>query len=147
MAIPCFIMIARCSLATLIKMKQYIKTDAAPQAVGPYSQAVCCGNLIYVSGQLPIDPQTDKLLTDAPIETQTRQVLKNIEAILIAAGSSMADVVKTTIFVHDMTDFVNINEIYATFFPVNQPARSCIEAASLPKGAALEIEVIAYKSK
>lgn len=121
-----------------------ISTDRAPAAIGPYSQAVEHGGMIYVSGQLPIDPATGEFAEGGTKEL-TRQSMNNISAILEAAGSSMNKVVKTTIFVQDLGEFGAINEAYAEFFGETAPARACVQAAALPKGAQLEIEAIAYK--
>ena len=121
-----------------------ISTDKAPAAIGPYSQAIEHGGMIYVSGQLPIDPATGKFAEGGTKEL-TRQSMNNISDILEAAGSGMNKVVKTTIFVQDLGEFGAINEAYAEFFGETAPARACVQAAALPKGAQLEIEAIAYK--
>ena len=121
-----------------------ISTDKAPAAIGPYSQAIEHGGMIYVSGQLPIDPATGKFAEGGTKEL-TRQSMNNISAILEAAGSGMNKVVKTTIFVQDLGEFGAINEAYAEFFGETAPARACVQAAALTKGAQLEIEAIAYK--
>ncbi len=121
-----------------------ISTDKAPAAIGPYSQAIEHGGMIYVSCQLPIDPSTGKFAEGGTKEL-TRQSMNNISAILEAAGSGMNKVVKTTIFVQDLGEFGAINEAYAEFFGETAPARACVQAAALPKGAQLEIEAIAYK--
>ena len=121
-----------------------ISTDKAPAAIGPYSQAIEHGGMIHVSGQLPIDPATGKFAEGGTKEL-TRQSMNNISAILEAAGSGMNKVVKTTIFVQDLGEFGAINEAYAEFFGETAPARACVQAAALPKGAQLEIEAIAYK--
>ena len=121
-----------------------ISTDKAPAAIGPYSQAIEHGGMIYVSGQLPIDPATGKFAEGGTKEL-TRQSMNNISAILEAAGSGMNKVVKTTIFVQDLGEFGAINEAYAEFFGETAPARACVQAAALAKGAQLEIEAIAYK--
>ena len=121
-----------------------ISTDKAPAAIGPYSQAIEHGGMIYVSGQLPIDPATGKFAEGGTKEL-TRQSMNNISAILEAAGSGMNKVVKTTIFVFVLGEFGAINEAYAEFFGETAPARACVQAAALPKGAQLEIEAIAYK--
>jgi len=122
-------------------MKQSISTTDAPAAIGPYSQAVAADKLVFVSGQLPIDPATGNMPAD--IQAQARQSLSNVQAILTAAGSSMTQVVKTTIFLAHMEDFAAVNQVYAEFFPQPCPARSCFAVAALPKGAGLEIEAIA----
>lgn len=124
-------------------MLQVIKSQNAPAAIGPYSQAIRIGNLIFTSGQLPMDPVSGELIAGT-IEEKTRRALENVKAVLEAAGSSMDAVVKTTVFVKSMDDFSRINAVYTTYFPTNPPARSCVEVARLPKDAQVEIEVIAY---
>lgn len=119
-----------------------ISTPHAPEAIGPYSQAVKTGNLIFTSGQLPLNPQSGELVTD--IERATKQSLDNVTAILESSGSSMDKVVKTVVFLRDMNDFAAMNAVYAAYFPSNPPARSTVQVASLPKDAILEIEAIAY---
>ncbi len=123
-------------------MKEIISTDNAPGAIGPYSQAIKTGNLVFVSGQIPIDPQTGEFVSHDVAE-QTEQVLKNLSAVLEAAGSSLNNVVKTTVFVSDMNDFAVMNEIYAKYFNDNKPARATVQAARLPRDAKVEIECIA----
>lgn len=123
-------------------MREAIATDRAPQAIGPYSQAVRAGNQIYCSGQIPIDPATG-LLIDGDISVQTRQVLTNLSRVLEAAGTSLDHVVKTTVFLADMGDFAAMNAVYATFFSSPAPARSTVQAARLPRDARVEIDVIA----
>jgi 2-iminobutanoate/2-iminopropanoate deaminase len=123
-------------------VRQAIATDRAPKAIGPYSQAVRAGSLLFCSGQIPLDPNTGALVED-DITAQTRQVLANVDAILKAAGASFDQVVKTTVFLADMKDFGAMNEVYATFFASPAPARSTVAAAGLPRGARIEIEVIA----
>lgn len=121
-------------------MKQ-IKTDKAPAAIGPYSQAIISGNTVYCSGQIPINPQTG----DIPegVAAQAHQVFKNIKNLLEAAGTSIDKVIKTSVFIKDMNDFAEINAIYAEYFTEPYPARSCVEVARLPKDVLLETEVIA----
>ncbi|MEJ5241841.1 MAG: RidA family protein [Anaerolineales bacterium] len=122
--------------------KKIIHTEKAPKAIGPYSQAVQIANLIFTAGQIGLDPQTGELVgTD--IESQTRQVLTNLKHILEAAGSSLSHVVKTTVFLQDMSEFPRMNAVYAEFFPENPPARSTVAVAALPKGARVEIEAVA----
>ncbi|WP_024613425.1 RidA family protein [Clostridium sp. Ade.TY] len=121
--------------------KKIIKTDKAPAAIGPYSQGVKIGNLVYTSGQIPINPETKELVTE--IKAATKQSLNNVKAILEEAGTSMDKVIKTTVFVKDLNDFSAVNEVYATFFEGEPPARSCVEVAKLPLDAKVEIEVIA----
>ena len=123
-------------------MKKVINTTQAPSAIGPYSQAIQVGNLVYTSGQIPIDPATGAFV-EGGIKEQTRQSLRNIKAILEEAGLTMANVVKTTVFMADMNDFADMNAVYAEFFTESFPARSAIAAKSLPKGALVEIEVVA----
>ena len=124
-------------------MRKCIKTDKAPAAIGPYSQGVQVGNLVYVSGQIPIDPATGAFVGD-DIVSQTKQVLTNVSEVLAAAGASMDKVVKTTVLLKNMSDFATVNEIYATFFTGEiLPARAAFEVAALPKGALVEIEAIA----
>jgi len=123
-------------------VKETISTENAPGAIGPYSQAVRAGNLVFCSGQIPLDPQTGEFVSD-DIAEQTRQVLKNLSAVLEAAGTSLNNVVKTTVFLSDMNDFVKMNEIYAEFFGENKPARATVQAARLPRDAKVEIECIA----
>ena len=120
-----------------------IQTENAPKAVGPYSQANVVGDFIYTSGQIPIDPITGEL-AEGGIEAQTEQIIKNLSAILTAAGSSLDKVIKTTCFLKDINDFAKFNEVYAKFF-TGKPARSCVEVSALPKGALAEIDVIANK--
>lgn len=125
-------------------MKKTIATDKAPGAIGPYSQGICAGQLIFSSGQLPMDMATGALET-ADIRKATTFCLQNIGAILEARGASMADVVKTTVFLCDLNDFAAMNEAYAAFFPNEPPARSCVQVAALPKGVTVEIEAVAYR--
>ena len=123
-------------------MKKVISTTKAPAAIGPYSQAIQVGNLVYTSGQIPIDPATG-VFVDGGIKEQTRQSLCNVKAILEEAGLTMSDVVKTTVFMADMNDFADMNAVYAEFFAEPYPARSAVAVKMLPKGALVEIEVIA----
>lgn len=123
--------------------KKAISTTKAPGAIGPYSQGIDAGALIFTSGQLPINPETGELLTD--IKEATKQSLLNVSAILEEAGSSLDKVIKTTVFLKDINDFVAMNEVYATFFKGDCPARSAVQVAKLPKDAVIEIEVIASK--
>ena len=123
-------------------MKEIINTKAAPAAIGPYSQAIKVGNLVYTSGQIPIDPSTGSFVKGG-IKEQTRQSLTNLKAVLEEAGLTMANVVKTTVFMADMNDFADMNAVYAEFFTEPYPARSAVAVKSLPKGALVEIEVVA----
>lgn len=125
-------------------MNQIVHTEKAPAAIGPYSQAVKAGNLLFISGQIPVDPATG-LFAGEDVTSQTRQSLCNVRAILEAAGCTMADVVKTTVLLADMADFAAMNAVYAEFFPENCPARACFAVKELPKGALVEIEAIAAK--
>ena len=119
-----------------------ISTQKAPAAIGPYSQAIQIGNLVYTSGQIPIDPTTGKF-AEGGIKEQTRQSLLNVKAILEEAGLTMKNVVKTTVFIADMNDFADMNAVYAEFFAEPYPARSAVAVKTLPKGALVEIEVVA----
>lgn len=125
-------------------MKDIISTEAAPAAIGPYSQGVKKGDLLFVSGQLPIDPSTGKIECE-DIEGQARQSLENVKSILEKAQYSLADVVKTTCFITDMAQFAKINEVYGEYFKEDCPARSCVSVKELPKQASFELEVIACK--
>ena len=123
-------------------MKQVIHTDKAPAAIGPYSHAIQIGQLLFTSGQVPIDPETGAIV-EGGIQEQARQSLNNIKAILNAAGTNMGAVVKTTVFLQDMNDFAAMNEVYAQFFQEPYPARSAVQVARLPKDVLVEIEAIA----
>lgn len=123
-----------------------ISTKKAPAAIGPYSQAIRVGNLVYTSGQIPIDPATGAFV-EGGIKEQTRQSLTNVRAILAEAGLAMSDVVKTTVFMADMNDFAEMNGVYAEFFAEPYPARSAVAVKTLPKGALVEIEVVAEATK
>lgn len=123
-------------------MKQVIHTDKAPAAIGPYSQAIQVGQMLFTSGQVPIDPETGAIV-EGGIQEQARQSLNNIKAILNAAGTNMGAVVKTTVFLQDMNDFAAMNEVYAQFFQEPYPARSAVQVGRLPKDALVEIVAIA----
>lgn len=123
-------------------MKEIISTDKAPGAIGPYSQAVKAGGMVFCSGQIPLDPATGEFVSD-DVSEQTEQVLKNLGEVLAAAGSSFANVVKTTIFLADMNDFTAVNQVYGRYFSDNKPARATVQAARLPRDAKVEIECIA----
>ena len=127
-------------------MKTVLSTDKAPAAIGPYSQGISAkpGTITITSGQLPIDPATGAF-AEGGIAGQTRQSLENVKAVLVAAGFEMSDVIKTTVFLKDMNDFAAMNEVYATYFASEAPARSAVEVARLPKDALVEIEAIAVK--
>ena len=123
--------------------KEVINTNNAPEAIGPYSQVVIVGDFVYTSGQIPLNPATGELVTD--IKLATKQSMENIKAILEEAGTSLNNVVKTSIFLKDLNDFEAVNEVYGTYFIENKPARSCVQVAKLPKDAVIEIEPIAVK--
>jgi 2-iminobutanoate/2-iminopropanoate deaminase len=123
-------------------MRDAISTDAAPRAIGPYSQAVRAGSLVFVSGQIPLDPTTGALV-GGDIVAQTHRVFANLQAILDAAGSSLEQVVRATVYLADMNDFAAVNEVYGTYFSSPAPARATVQAARLPKDARVEIDVIA----
>lgn len=125
-------------------MKKIVNTKKAPSAIGPYSQGVNLGNLIFFSGQIPLNPLTGEMV-DGDIKAQTKQSLENVKALLEDQGLDFSNVVKTTVFLDDMNDFAAMNEIYAQYFVEPYPARSAIAVAKLPKGALVEVEVIAYK--
>jgi 2-iminobutanoate/2-iminopropanoate deaminase len=122
--------------------KQVITAADAPAAIGPYSQAIRVGNLVFTSGQIPLHPQTGDIVGETAAE-QARQVLQNLQAVLQAAGASLQNVVKTTIFLTDLSQFAAVNAVYAEFFPENPPARSTVQVAALPRGVQVEIEAIA----
>ena len=123
-------------------IRTIVSSEKAPAALGPYSQAIKAGDFVYVSGQIPIEPDSGTLITD-DIQKATRQVLANIREILISAGSTLENIVKATIFLTDMNDFQRVNEVYAEFFPHEPPARACVEVSRLPKDALVEIEAVA----
>ena len=125
-------------------MKKIIATTNAPAAIGPYSQAIDCGSFLVTSGQVPFDPKTGEFVPGG-IQEQTRQVLTNVKAILEAAGLTMDNVVKTTVFLADINDFAAVNAIYAEYFRDEPPARSCVQAGALPKDGLFEIEAVAVK--
>ena len=123
--------------------KTVITTPQAPSAIGPYSQGIQAGNFLFVSGQIPIDPSTGKLIEDKSIGAQTRRVLQNLQAIVSAAGASMESIVKTTVFLKDMNDFAEMNSVYAEFFRSTPPARATVEVSRLPRDTSIEIDCIA----
>ena len=125
--------------------RRIIQTDNAPAAIGPYSQANTAGGFLFTAGQIPLDPDTMEIVGNTAAE-QTRQALTNARAILEAAGYTLADVVKATVFIRDMGEFGNINEVYQTFFTTEPPARSVVEVSRLPKDVLVEIEIVAYRS-
>ncbi len=122
--------------------KEIVSTENAPGAIGPYSQAIKAGGMVFCSGQIPIDPATGNFVSDV-VSEQTEQVLRNLSEVLKAAGSSLDAVVKTTVFLADMNDFAEMNEVYGRFFSENKPARATVQAARLPRDARVEIECIA----
>ncbi len=123
--------------------RSVVQTSDAPQAIGPYSQAIIAGDMVFCSGQIPLTP--DGVLVEGDVAAQTRQVLTNLQAVLAAAGSSLDQVVKTTVFLVDMNDFAAMNAVYAGFFTANPPARSTVQVARLPRDARVEIEAIALR--
>ena len=125
-------------------MKKIISTTNAPAAVGPYSQAVRAGNLLFCSGQIGVDPSTGQFVQGG-VKEQAEQVMKNVQSVLEAAGNSFTDVIKATVFAVDMKDFSTVNGVYASYFEKDAPARSFVEVSALPKGALVEVEVIAWK--
>ena len=120
-----------------------IATEKAPGAIGPYSQGVVAGNLVYTSGQIPVNPETGAV--EECVKAQTKQSLENVKAVLAEAGCTMEDVFKTTVFITDLADFGVVNEIYGSYFGGSFPARSCVQVAALPKGAKIEVETISVK--
>jgi 2-iminobutanoate/2-iminopropanoate deaminase len=139
---PFLVSRARTVSSRRMTMKKEVKTDKAPQAIGPYSQGIVAGSFVFCSGQIPLVPETGRIVSDG-IEDQTRQVLKNVSAVLEAAGTSLDRAVKTTVFLQDMNDFTAMNKIYAEFFNAPAPARAAVQVARLPKDVKIEIEVIA----
>ncbi|MFZ5352927.1 MAG: RidA family protein [Bacillota bacterium] len=123
--------------------KEIINTNSAPAAIGPYSQAVRFGSMIFTSGMLPLVPATMQIV-EGDVQAQTMQVLENLKILLESAGSSLEKVLKATVYIKDMNDFPRINEIYSRYFTENHPSRSCVEVARLPKDALVEIELVAY---
>ena len=121
---------------------EVIHTDNAPAAIGPYSQAIKAGNLLFISGQVPFVPATGEIV-EGDVKAQTAQSLKNLQAILKEAGADFSNVVKTTVFIKDMNEFAQVNEVYAEYFGENKPARACVEVARLPRDIKVEIELIA----
>jgi len=129
-----------------LNLRETIQTEQAPQAIGPYSQAVKAAGLVFASGQIPIDPKTGQFV-EGGISEQTEQVIKNLSAVLDAAGTGLDRVVKTTVFLADMQEFAAMNEVYGRFFSEEPPARATVEAARLPRDARVEIEAIALEGK
>ena len=124
--------------------KKIIATEHAPKAIGPYSQAVDFGGLVFLSGQIPLDPATGNLVTGGAAE-QTRQVMENLGAVLHAAGVGYAEVLRSTIYLTNLEDFAKVNEVYGSYFPTEPPARATVQVAALPRGASVEIDMIAYR--
>ncbi len=122
--------------------KQTVHTDKAPKAIGPYSQAIIYNGIAYLSGQIPLDPSSGQVV-EGGIAEQTERVMRNLEAVLAASGSSFKQVLKTTVFLADMAEFPKMNEVYAMYFPENPPARATVQAAGLPRGVRVEIECVA----
>ena len=133
------------SILEQLTIKRTISTDKAPKAIGPYSQAVQAGEFLYVSGQIPVDPETGEIPDDAA--SQARRSLENLKAILEAAGYLLTDVVKTTVFSTDINDFAEVNAVYSEYFPKEAPARSFVAVKELPKGVKIEIEAVAWRRK
>lgn len=125
--------------------KTVVSTPEAPEAIGPYSQAIRAGNMLFLSGQLPSDPKTKQLLAEGTIEEQTARVIENLQAVLAANGMTLADVVSTQVFMKDLNDFAKMNTVYATYFKENPPARATVEAARLPRDVKIEIAAIAVR--
>lgn len=125
--------------------KRIISTDGAPKAIGPYSQAVDLGDLVFLSGQIPLDPASGQIVGAGDVRAQTDRVMKNLEGVLHAAGMSMSHVVRTTVFLIDLAEFPMMNEVYATYFAVDPPARSTVQVAALPRGARVEIDAVAHR--
>ena len=124
-------------------MRSALNVEGAPKAIGPYSQAVQANGFLFCSGQIPLDPATGELLGAGDVKAQTHRILQNLSAVLQAVGGSLADVVKTTIFLTDLQDFALVNEVYGSYFPQSPPARATVQVSALPRGAQVEIEAIA----
>lgn len=137
------ILVAGC--APMSMQKQVIATKGAPEAIGPYSQAIKAGGMLFLSGQIPIDPKNNQLMKDASIEEQTTLVLDNLKAVLEANGMTMANVVSTSVFVKDLNDFAKMNAVYGKYFPSTPPARATVEVARLPRDVKVEISAIAVQ--
>jgi 2-iminobutanoate/2-iminopropanoate deaminase len=141
-----FLSILTCAVSLRGQEKTVINSSDAPAAIGPYSQAIMVGNTLYCSGQIAIDPATDKMVSEG-IQAETRQALKNLGVVLRAAGMGYADVVQATVYLADMNDFKTMNDIYAEYFKENPPARATVQVARLPRDARVEIACIAVKMK
>jgi 2-iminobutanoate/2-iminopropanoate deaminase len=144
-AIALALSLASPALAQTPAAKQVISTPNAPEAIGPYSQAIRAGNMLFLAGQIAIDPKTKQLMKDASIEDQTRLVLENLKAVLEADGLTMDHVVSTTVFLKDLNEFGKMNEVYATYFKSAPPARATVEVARLPRDVKVEIAAIAFR--
>jgi 2-iminobutanoate/2-iminopropanoate deaminase len=125
--------------------KKIISTDAAPKAIGPYSQAVDLGDLVFLSGQIPLDPASGQIVGAGDVVAQTERVLQNMQGVLQAAGMTLSNVVRTTVFMIDLAEFPRMNEVYAKYFPQDPPARSTVQVAALPRGSRVEIDAIARR--
>jgi 2-iminobutanoate/2-iminopropanoate deaminase len=125
--------------------KKIISTDAAPKAIGPYSQAVDLGDLVFLSGQIPLDPASGQIVGAGDVVAQTERVLQNMQGVLQAAGMTLSNVVRTTVFMIDLAEFPRMNEVYAKYFPQDPPARSTVQVAALPRGSQVEIDAIARR--
>jgi 2-iminobutanoate/2-iminopropanoate deaminase len=125
--------------------KKIISSDQAPKAIGPYSQAVDLGDLVFLSGQIPLDPTSGQVVGAGDIQAQTERVLQNVQGVLQTAGLTMANVVRTTVFMVDLAEFARMNEVYAKYFPSEPPARSTVQVVALPRGARVEIDAIARR--
>ena len=125
--------------------KKIVSTDAAPKAIGPYSQAVDLGDLVFLSGQIPLDPASGQFVGAGDVVAQTERVLQNMQGVLQAAGMTLSNVVRTTVFMIDLAEFPRMNEVYAKYFPQDPPARSTVQVAALPRGSRVEIDAIARR--
>jgi 2-iminobutanoate/2-iminopropanoate deaminase len=132
-------------LSSALAQDRVVATRNAPEAIGPYSQAIRVGNTLYLAGQIALDPATNQMIADRSIEAETRQVLDNLKAVVEAAGFTMADIVSTTVFMADLNEFGRMNTVYATYFPRNPPARATVQAARLPRDVKVEIAAIAAR--
>lgn len=143
-AAVCLFFTAAAGCATNAGVRKIVATDGAPRAIGPYSQGIDAGSIVFLSGQIPLDPATGQMVAGG-IAEQTERVLKNLEAVLKASGLTLNNVVRTTVFLVDLGEFAAMNEVYARHFPKDPPARSTVQVAALPKGARIEIDAIAVK--
>jgi 2-iminobutanoate/2-iminopropanoate deaminase len=132
-------------LGGALAQDRVVATRAAPEAIGPYSQAIRVGNTLYLAGQIALDPATNQMIADRSIEAETRQVLDNLKAVVEAAGFRMSDIVSTTVFMADLNEFARMNTVYATYFPSSPPARATVQAARLPRDVKVEIAAIAAR--